>query len=181
MTSPLPETVARKVEQLRSRRGSHAALVERLLRKREAAGTDEERASVDELILALGRPSRLGLFLGGAFGLLLLALGANAVQGYRYAAAVREGERRVAEIRRLDEGFCWFGSDDHECIELTLRVATPGGATIEARLTYDLPNRWLSRVQPGSFIYVSLDRAEGHTVRFDEAALSEPPPPRPAR
>lgn len=172
----LPPLVREKYE--RALRGRHAHFAEILLQKYAAATTDAERARAEKSIVALGSGSSTGLWWGmGAFVALMVGLPLYLV--YRHDQAVEEGARAVARVTRLEEGFCWFGSEKSECMELTVEVLPQAGSPYEAQFTHDIGLQWMSRVQPGSYVTVAVDRTDPKVVYLNEDALSEaaPKPP----
>lgn len=176
MPVPLPPDLEAQLTQLRQKGRTPSNLADILEKRWHAATDDEARARVVRSVEQLARPSRAKYFVLLVIAVPLAFLGLYALANVRYAEAVRSGERAVAEVRRLEEGFCWFGTKTSDCIEVHLTVTPRTGPPFDASLTYDLSHRWLSRVQPGSLIYVSIDREEERTVRLDEEALAGPAP-----
>jgi hypothetical protein len=128
------------------------------------------------LLLELAKPNRKALLFGAVFGFMAIALGLYVYSELALSSKVREGERAVARVARLSEGFCLFGSKKSSCIEMELEVFPAGRAPFKTEVTRSLQNTWLSRVQPGSFVTVSLDRSQSSVVYLDEEALELPPP-----
>jgi hypothetical protein len=95
----------------------------------------------------------------------------------RNAAAVRAGVRTTAEVVRQDEGSCWVGSKGSTCLRLALRVHPQGAAAYDAVLEESIHNRFLARVQPGSWLTVSVSREDRTKVLFDEEAMAVASPP----
>lgn len=85
-----------------------------------------------------------------------------------------------ARVTRLDEGSCWFVGSRQRCPALHLEVHPAGGAPWEAEVTQALDLQWMSRVQPGNWVVVAVDREDASRVRLDVAALQLPPPEPPA-
>lgn len=172
-----------ELARLRQKGRTQASLANTLEKRWHEANDDETRARVLRSARELARPSRARYFVVAAVLVPLLLVSISAVSNHRYEESVRSGVRAVAEVQRLGEGFCWFGSKTSDCIELELTVYPTGpsaeGAAFDAKITYDLPHRWLSRVQPGSFIYVSVDSDNERTVRLDEEAFTLRAPTRP--
>ena len=170
----LPAYVREKVERLR-RKGMHQRTVDRLLERR-AAGSPEERRKVDETLIELAKPSRLG------WGLALLALvvvggiAAQLISERRYEAAVAAGTPTLAQVKRMDAGDCTIGQANNRCLRLALELHPESREPYAAELTADIPLQWMSRVQPGSWLTVSVDPNDQSKVYFDERSMAIPPP-----
>ncbi len=173
----VPQDVRAKIEKLRG--GKYESLLDTLLKKREAAQTDDERARVDKLILSLDKSSA-GYFFWPFALLITSLLGYLFYSEYQHDKAVAEGIKTVARVTRLDEGFCVLGSKKASCMELTLEVLPEQGAPYAASLTHDIGMEWMSRVQPGSYVAIAVDRADPAKVYLDEDALAVAPPKPPA-
>ena len=173
--SELPEYLRQKVQQLRSKGPSQERMVERLLERR-ASGSAEERRQVDEMIVSLARPSRIGVWLGvGA--LVVVGIAATSfVTARSRAADVEAGAKTLARVARLDEGNCTIGEKGSVCVRLTLELHPAQDDPYVAVLTQLVPTKWLSRVQPGSWLTVSVNRNDRTKVYFDEQSLALPPP-----
>lgn len=63
---------------------------------------------------------------------------------------------------------------------LTLEVLPEKGAPYAASLTHDISVEWMSRVQPGGYLTVAVDRGDPGKVYFDEGALALEAPKPPA-
>ena len=167
----LPVYLREKVDKLRRKGDRQREVVEKLLRKR-AEGSAEERSNIDALIMDLAKPSRTGRWLA------LIAVVVGGIIAYHvwsedaYEQAVSEGTPTVAQVKRLDEGDCMVGKKGSSCVRLTLEVHPAKGAPYVASLTRDIELRWMSRVQPGSWLTVAIDRAEPSRVYFDERSLA---------
>lgn len=175
----MPETVREKVEKLRARGGNQARLAEILLGKRATATTETQRAAIDEQLLKIGRVSTSTWIVVGVIQAVLVILAVYFLSGKNHAASVRTGVSTLAQVKRLDEGFCVFGTEKSECLELTLELHPTNGAPYQAKLTHDIGLEWMSRVQPGSWLTVAVDRADAQKLYFDEDALrvEAPKPP----
>jgi hypothetical protein len=176
LPNDVPPNVRDKIEKLRG--GKYASIVDRLLEKREAAETGEERARVDKLILALDKSGGrffwvLGLVIASLLGYLFYS-------DYRHDKNVADGIKTVARVTRLEEGFCVLGSKKSRCMKLTLEVLPEEGAPYAASLTHDIGVEWMSRVQPGSYVTIAVERADPAKVYLDEDALAVEPPKPPA-
>jgi hypothetical protein len=180
-TDELPEYLRQKVQQLRRKGPAQERVVERLLERR-ASGSAEERRQVDEMIVSLSKPSRVGLWLAVA-GLVVVGIGATSfVSARSHSAAVASGTKTLALVTRLDDANCAIGEKHSQCLRLTLELHPVQDAAYVALLTHDIPTKWLSRVQPGSWLTVAVDPRDRTKVYFDEPSLALPPPsPPPGR
>lgn len=171
----LPEYLRQRVQKLRGRGPAQERVVERLLERR-ASGSAEDRREVDEMLVVLSRPSRVGLWLGvGA--LVVAGLGAASfVADRNHESAVAAGTKTLARVTRLDDGNCALGEKGSQCLRLTLELHPAEEAAYVALLTHDIPAKWLSRVQPGSWLTVAVDPHDRTKVYFDEPSLALPPP-----
>jgi hypothetical protein len=176
----LPEYLRQRVQTLRARGPSQERVVERLLERR-ASGSAEERRQVDEMIIALSKPSRVGVWIG--VGALVVAgiAAASFISDRSHAAAVAAGTKTVAQVTRLDDADCAIGERRSQCLRLTLQVHPVQDDAYVALLTHDIPTKWLSRVQPGSWLTVAVDPHDRTKVHFDEPSLALPPPSPPRR
>jgi len=170
----LPAQVREAVDRLR-RKGVQQRAVARLLERR-AAGSTEERRKVDETLIELAKPSRLG------WGLALLGLvivggtAAHLISERRYAAAAAAGTPTLAQVKRMDPGDCTIGQANNRCLRLALELHPEGRDPYAAELNADIPLQWMSRVQPGSWLTVSVDPNDRSKVYFDERSMAIPPP-----
>lgn len=176
MDEHLPPEVEQQLERL-SNKGKDGARAAAILRQKYAkATTDSARENILRAAGALTKPS------GGRWLWVLLVVAPLSVLGlslwtdHHHAEKVADGQRTLAKVVRLDEGFCWFGSKKSDCVELTLEVHPESGAPFQAQVDHSLPRRYLPRVQPGSWIYVALERGEKTSLLLDERALGEEPP-----
>jgi hypothetical protein len=176
----LPEYLRQRVRKLRSKGPSQERMVEQLLERR-ARGSAEERRQVDEMLVSLTKPSRLGVWLGlGA--VVVVGMGAASFVSERnHAAAVEAGTKTLARVTRLDDANCVIGEKRSQCLRLTLELHPAQDAAYVALLTHDIPTKWLSRVQPGSWLTVAVDPRDRTKVYFDEPSMAVPPPLPPAR
>lgn len=181
MDDELPEYLRQKVQQLRSRGPSQERLVERLLERR-ASGSAEDRRQVDEMIVALSKPSRIGVWLGVGAVVVVGAAAASFAFDRSQAALVAAGTKTLARVTRLDDGNCAVGEKGSQCLRLTLELHPQEEAAYVGLLTHDVPKKWLSRVQPGSWLTVAVDPRDRTKIYFDEPSLALPPPlPAPSR
>lgn len=175
----LPEYLRQKVQKLRSKGPSHERIVERLLERR-SSGSAEERRQVDDMIIALSKPSRVGLWLGLGALIVVGIAAASVVSDRNYASAVASGTKTLARVTRLDDGDCTIGEKGSQCLRLTLELHPGQEAAYVAQLTHSVPMKWLSRVQPGSWLTVAVDPQDRTKVYFDEPSLALAPPSPPA-
>jgi hypothetical protein len=180
MSADLPLHVQAKVDQLRSRGGQSAKLVETLVQKRAAATIDEERKRYDDLILELARPSRAKYFVGMVLAFVAAMVGHKLYSEVRVARAVEAGVRTVARVTRLEDANCLVGYDKSRCMKVTLEILPTQGAPYMASLEHDIALEWMSRVQPGSYVFVAVSRSNPAEIHLDEDALAVPPPAPPA-
>jgi hypothetical protein len=150
-------------------------MVEELL-ERHAAADAAGKARVELLLVRAAAPDRARWLLLIVFGGVGVLLAYGLISDARYESAVRAGRPAIARVARLDEGFCVLGSKSTDCVELELEVFEGASGPRPAKLTYSLPRRFSARVQPGSWLRVSVDAEEPEVVRLDEAALREPAP-----
>lgn len=175
MEPELPEPVAAAVEKLRRSRRGLGPFVDGQLEKWRS-GDAAQKARVETILLELAKPNRVGRFFGLVFGSIALALAIHFYQEVELERKVERGVPAVAKVLRHAEGFCVFGSKKHSCVELTLEVRPASARSFRASVTRSLPDRWLSRVQPGAWVRVALDAEEPGKVYLDEAAFEGPPP-----
>jgi hypothetical protein len=171
----LPVYVRDKVQSLRRKGGRQAEAIDRLL-KRRADATPEERERFDRLIVELAKPRRGTWIFVAVFGLSFLIVGTHLVSQHRNEVAVAAGVPVVAQITRVDPGSCTIGQKGHTCLKLTVRVHPVGRGPYTASLTHDIALQWTSRVQPGSWLTLAVDRADPTRVYFNESALAVAPP-----
>jgi hypothetical protein len=172
----LPPDLEQRLDLLSSR-GKDGARAAAHLRQRYAEATTElARKNVARAADALMKPTT-GRWLWALLVCVPLSvLGLSFWSSHHHAEKVSGGQRALAKVVRLDEGFCWFGSKKSECVGLTLEVHPDGGPPFEATLDHDLPHRHLPRVQPGSWLYVAIESGEKNSILLDEEALAEEPP-----
>lgn len=94
----------------------------------------------------------------------------------RHDAAVAAGQRATARVLRMDDGSCVIGDKISDCLRLSLRVYPAGAAPYDAVLEESIKHRFLPRVQPGSWLTVSVNRQDPSQVMFDESAMAIPSP-----
>lgn len=107
------------------------------------------------------------------FGLLGVAL--NAISGSGVAERA-DGIPAVALVRRAADGSCVVGVKHQHCYRLTFEVLPEGEPMFVSELDVNVPDRWASRIQPGSYVWVVRDRAAPREVKLALDAFSEPPP-----
>lgn len=179
MDPSLPAPVAEAVRRLRrSRRGLGPFVDAQLEKWRNGDAAQRERT--ETMLLELAKPNRAGRILGVVFGLVALFLGFHFYSEMELERKVENGEPAVARIERHSEGFCLVGAKQHSCVELVLDVRPRSRPAFRAEVTRSLADRWLSRVQPGAWVKVAIDREDPSTVYLDEEALELPPPTPPS-
>jgi hypothetical protein len=82
----------------------------------------------------------------------------------------------VARVERLQEGFCFVGESHHTCMDIELAVSPADRAAFTTTVTHSVDHRWMSRVQPGQWLTVVLDKNEPSTVLIDDELFAVPPP-----
>ena len=173
----LPVYLRHKVANLRCRGPQHQALVEQLLEKR-AQCSAEKRRHIDEMLVQLDKPSRAKAWLGVIALAVVGLLGYRAFSEHSYAQAVAAGKPTVARVQRLDAGDCLVGQRGFECVRLTLEMHPASGSPYVGTLQHQIAQRWLSRIQPGSWLTVAVDAKDPNRVYFDERGMAvEAPTP----
>lgn len=175
----LPAYVEKIVTRLRRTKPAVSVVLERLLEK-WSAGDSSERARIEQLIVQLAKPSIASRALYIVFGMVFVVLGYYFYSEHQLSWKVERGVRAAAKVERHSEGLCLIGTKSTTCVDLTLMVHPPGRAPFRTALTRSLNERWLSRVQPGSWVIVAIDNDDPTVVYINEAALEEPPPPPPS-
>lgn len=180
--SPLPESLLVKIERRVRKKPGIAPLVERLLKKRASAGSDEERASVDDMLESLFTPSRFGLWLMlSIFGFGALVVGYAVYRDQQIESAAEAGTPTTAQVERMEPGDCLVAVETTRCLTLSLKLYPDTGAPYAASLTQLIPLEWTARVQPGSWLTVAVDPADPQQVTFDVRTMYvAPPAPPPA-
>jgi hypothetical protein len=169
----LPPNIREKVDSLR--KGEHQRVVDRLLERR-AAGSPEERRKVDATLIELAKPSRLGWWVALVALVVGGSIAAHLISQRRYEAAVAVGTPTLAYVKRMDSGDCTIGQANNRCLRLALELHPENRGPYAAELTADIPLQWMSRVQPGSWLMVSVDPNDRSKVYFDERSMAIPPP-----
>lgn len=150
-----------------------ATTVARVLEKRSVAA-QAERERLDKMLTFMITPSRkVGLIFGGLIAFFVAAvLGFTVWKQRQHDANVVSGQPVVAKVVRLDPGSCAIGQKGNTCLKLGLELHPEGRAVYAASVTHDLPLQWASRVQPGSWITVAVDRTDPSNVYFDESSMA---------
>ena len=128
-------------------------------------------------------PSRpnVGGFIGLAFFAFVgLTLGQYFYSAYQVKHAVETGTPTVAQVERTAPGNCLVGESRKECLALTVKLYPASGAPYSSSFTQLIPDKWLSRVQPGSWLTVAVDPKNPQKVTFDERTMYVAPPAPPA-
>ena len=175
--SELPADLRTKLAHFASDKPERQALIERFTPKHEQAATPDERASIERLLWSLLRPSRVNRYLWIGIPILLAgAFAAIFLRERRHDAAVAAGQHTTAQVLRMDEGSCLVGDKISDCLRLSLRVYPVSAAPYDAVLEENIKHRFLPRVQPGSWLTVSVNRQDRSQVMFDESAMAIPSP-----
>lgn len=76
----------------------------------------------------------------------------------RGTAERSDGIPAVARVLRADDGSCIVGAKRHHCYRLSFEVLPEGEPPFLSHLDVNVPDRWASRIQPGSLVWVVRDR-----------------------
>lgn len=175
--SDLPVSLRDKLEKRIRRRPEAAPVVDRLLAKRAAATSDEERAEVDRFLEQLVSPARRGwLFTVSIVTFCCAVIGYRIYGDRAIEHAVAVGVSTIARVERAEPGDCLFGTDSDRCLRLTVKLYPADGAPYVASFTQTIAVEWMSRVQPGAWLTVAVDPADPQKVTFDEKSMYVPPP-----
>jgi hypothetical protein len=94
----------------------------------------------------------------------------------RGTAERSDGIPAVARVLRADDGSCIVGAKRHHCYRLSFEVLPEGEPPFLSHLDVNVPDRWASRIQPGSLVWVVRDRESPRDVSLALEAFAEPPP-----
>lgn len=94
----------------------------------------------------------------------------------RGTAARSEGVPSVARVERTGDGSCVLGARREHCFRLELQVLPEGESPFAATLDVLVPDRFSTRVQAGSYVWVVRSREAPREVALALEAFSEPPP-----
>lgn len=108
-------------------------------------------------------------------GFGVIGLGLNAISGLGVAARA-EGIPAVALVRHAADGSCLVGVKRQHCYRLTFEVLPEGEPSFVTHLDVNVPDRWATRVQAGSYVWIVRDREAPTDVKLAVEAFSEPPP-----
>ena len=97
----------------------------------------------------------------------------------RGTAERKNGIATVARIARADDGSCTVGIKHHHCYQLTFEVLPEDEPAFVSHLDVNVADRWASRIQPGSLVWVVRDRSAPRDVALAVEAFAEPPPAAP--
>lgn len=112
------------------------------------------------------------LIVAAVLGLLALSLTL-----LRSGTASRsEGRPAVARIERTADGECLVGGQREHCFRLHFTVFPKGSDSFRTSLDVNVPDRWASRVQPGSLVWVVCDPNNPREVALAIEAFEEAPP-----
>jgi hypothetical protein len=112
------------------------------------------------------------LVVAGVLGLLAISLFALR----RGTASRADGEPAIARVERAGDGSCIVGGQREHCYRLEFSVLPKGGEVFHATLDVNVADRWASRIQPGSYVWVVRDRKNPKEVSLAVEAFDEPAP-----
>lgn len=126
------------------------------------------------MLFTMSAPGGSGGWIVGAviMAFVFAVVGHQLVTQHQNDAAVANGEAVVAKVRRMDPGHCVVSSKGNKCLQLGLEMHPQGRAVYTTTLTHDIPLEFMSRVQPGSWLTVAVDRADSSKAYFDEASMA---------
>ena len=169
-----------------------ARSVELVLARRAAAATEEERARFDRLLESslskAGVRTWLGM-VGAVVAILAIpltiifaisAVGYSFYNAHQIERAVTTGTPTTARIERMAPEENCFQNSKEECLTLTVKLYPASGAPYSSSFTQPIPDKWMSRVQPGSWLTVAVDPKDPQKVTFDERTMYVAPPAPPA-
>lgn len=141
---------------------------------------EERRATVEAAVAEEHRRRRknLGWALGifSAVLVVMFLVFSLADQGSKGPA---DGISAIARVDRAPDGRCLVGEKRSHCFGLQLTVFPRDGRSYSAGLDVNVPDRWASRVQPGSFVKVVVDKRDPSKVFLDQDAFAQPAPAAP--
>jgi len=162
------------------------AVVEKLLAQRAATTNVDKRRKLDDRLIWLVTPSTRAAGFNPTWLIValtvvpLIVIGVHSFyEADQHETALAAGVPAVARVERVADGNCLVGQKGYRCLELSLRVWPAAGASYAASLTHDIEDIWLSRIQPGSYLTVVVDKVDPQRITFDERAMqiAAPTPP----
>lgn len=170
--SSLSEPLRSKVEKRIQEKPELAAFV-KLVMEKHAASPEKAEALIADLV----KPSRLGIIAAAlCIGLPAIGITGSLYSEHQTKQAIANGVATTARVELMKPGNCVFGSDSSRCLELRLRVFPKDGTPYTGELTESIGLEWMSRVQPGSWLIVAVDKNDPQKLTLDEEALSRPAP-----
>jgi hypothetical protein len=124
--------------------------------------------------------SKRTLAIGAVVSLCLIVMAAAFYLSSRGSASASDGIPAIARVERSPEGACAIGVKHSHCYRLFLTVYPQNSSSFQAQLDVNVEDRFASRVQPGSYVYVVQDKSTPSSVYLNTDALSEPAPKQPA-
>jgi hypothetical protein len=115
----------------------------------------------------------------------VIALGAPLVlvvslSALRSGSASRaDGENAVALIERARDGACWVGGSREHCYRLEFLVFPKARRNFRASVDVNVPDRFASRIEPGSYVWVVRSADDGAEVKLALDAFEDPAPQAP--
>jgi hypothetical protein len=165
-----------KLEALVHKRPELQEKVDELLAKR-AAGDASKRVEIDTLLEQLVTPNHRRLWLGGVLVFTLVVIPASILwMERRHAATVASGTPTVAKVLRTERGSCLAVPKRSVCLRLELELYPPDAPPYTGSLTEPIGVEWSSRVQPGSWLTVSVNPKDRSDILFDARTMAVPPP-----
>ncbi len=147
----------------------------------ESAGIESSKTNTEERVRAI----RMKIILLGVLAIVgslvifpLLIWGLQV--GHSGSADEADGTPAVARVDRHGEGACWVGFKGSTCLLLRITVFPDGEEPFRAAVEVNVDDRWLSKVQPGSFVRIVRDRDDPSKVYLNTEALPSAAPTPPA-
>lgn len=173
----LPEPLRTKVKEKVRRTPKARPHLEVIMKRYAEAETDAKRTSMARLLDKATSSSKGGGWLGLALCTVIASLVGYAVYSdYRIERAAAEGVPTTARVERMEPGDCLITDKTTRCLRLTVRLHPAAGAVYTAAFTQSIGLEWMSRVQPGSWLTVAVDRADPQRVVLDVRTLQSAPP-----
>ncbi len=91
-------------------------------------------------------------------------------------ASLADGEPAIARVERAGDGSCLIGGRNEHCYRLEFTVLPKGAPTFRAILDVNVEDRWASRIQPGSYVWVIRNLEKPTEVALALDAFQNPAP-----
>lgn len=91
-------------------------------------------------------------------------------------ATEQDGTPAVARIDRAADGNCTVGVKRSHCYRLHFTVYPDNEPPFPAQIDVNVEDRWASRIQPGSNVWVIRDKDDPKKVYLNVEAFSKPAP-----